>query len=104
VATVNREGIDLYNEGDFNEALECFERARVLFPKHVGLQLNIVQALIGKMKSNVEDTDLRARCLDSLETLSQKIDADDPQFKRYRKLKSMARNVLAQSSGSLQTD
>jgi len=41
VAAVNKEGIGLYNSGRFDEALGCFERARKLFPKHVGIQLNI---------------------------------------------------------------
>lgn len=90
VAGVNREGIELYNQGRFDEALECFEKAKQLFPKHVGLQLNIVQALVGKLKEEPESPELTQECYASLKFISTIIDEQNPQFVRYEKLRQMA--------------
>jgi len=90
VAAINREGIELYNQGKFDEALECFEKARKLFPKHVGIQLNIVQALIGKIKCGQSSDSITKACRSSLELVSSIIDEAHPQFDRYQRLRSMA--------------
>lgn len=93
VAEVNREGIELYNEGRFDEALQCFDRAIKLFPKHLGLQLNVIQALIGKLKSNPNDQDSHLQCRDLLESIASDIDDDNVQYKRFVQLKNMARTL-----------
>ncbi len=90
VATINREGIDLYNQNRFDEALECFERARKLFPKHIGIQLNIVQALIGKLKAGNRDSLVVNECQSSLDLVASLIEDDHPQYDRFRQLKKMA--------------
>ena len=92
VAEVNSEGIKLYNEGDFDAALSCFDRATTLFPKHVGLQLNVVQALIGKLKADPSDAELHLLCRESLESIHATIDPSNHQYKRFLQLKSMAKN------------
>ena len=93
VANINREGIDLYNEGRFDDALECFDKARQLFPKHIGIQLNIVQALIGKMRLQPEDDSLIEQCQVSLDLVASLIDEDHEQFNRYKQLFKMASAV-----------
>ena len=90
VAAVNREGIELYNEGRFDEALDCFERARKLFPKHIGIQLNIVQAYVGKMRAGVADDLTVNECSACIELVASLIDEANPQYDRYLKLKNMA--------------
>jgi len=90
VAAINREGIELYNGGEFDEALACFEKARKLFPKHIGIQLNIVQALIGKHKSNSHDKAVSSECRSSLEFVATLIDDKHPQYSRFKRLRSMA--------------
>ncbi|WP_236074895.1 tetratricopeptide repeat-containing response regulator [Teredinibacter purpureus] len=90
VAAINREGIELYNGGEFDNALACFEKARKLFPKHVGIQLNIVQALIGKMKMGTADPVHSKECSSSLDLVSSLIDEGHPQFDRFRRLRTMA--------------
>ncbi len=90
VAAINHEGIQLYNEGKFDEALECFEKARKLFPKHVGIQLNIVQALVGKLKSGSADKAEADACFSSLELVSSLVDEQHPQYDRYQRLRAMA--------------
>ncbi len=90
VASVNREGIDLYSVGEFDRALECFEKARKLFPKHVGIQLNIVQSLIGKMKESPDDEELQEQCLSTLNLVDGLIDKHHPQFGRFARLRRRA--------------
>jgi len=92
VRVINREGIELYNMGQFDEALACFERARKLFPKHIGIQLNMVQAYIGKLKCGLGDDMVASECRASLELVASLIDEKHPQYDRYRKLKTMAFN------------
>ena len=98
VAEVNRAGIELYNDGAFDEALECFDKAIKLFPKHVGLQLNTVQALIGKLKSNPSDESSHERCRESLETIASTIDSGHAQYKRFAQLKNMAKTFYLPTS------
>lgn len=91
VAEVNKEGIELYNHGEFDQALSCFDRAIKLFPNHVGLRLNVVQALIGKLKANPSDAELHEQCRSSLESIHSNIDEDNHQYKRFMQLRNMAK-------------
>ena len=93
VAEVNREGIELYNQNQFDSALNCFDKAIKLFPKHIGLHLNVVQALIGKLKVDSNDEDALQRCRTALETISTSVDEDNSQYKRFIQLKTMVRNL-----------
>lgn len=90
VASVNREGIQLYNDGKYDASLACFEKARKLFPKHVGIQLNMVQAYIGKLKQGETDDLITNECRSSLELVASLINEEHPQFDRYQKLRTMA--------------
>lgn len=87
VATVNRGGIDLYNDGNYDDAVDCFDKARRLFPRHVGIQLNIVQALLGKLKDNPADDIALDRGREAIRLVSELIDSDHSQYERYQRLK-----------------
>ena len=90
VAEINREGIELYNRSQFDAALDCFESARKLFPKHVGIQLNIVQALVGKLKIDETDELALHEYRAAVELVASLIDSSHPQFDRYNRLKNRA--------------
>ncbi len=90
VATINREGIDFYNKELFDDALSCFEKARKLFPKHIGIQLNIVQAYVGKMKNGQQDRLIANECHACLELVASLIEENNPAYGRYLKLREMA--------------
>lgn len=89
VAQINREGIDLYNRSLFDDAIACFERARTLFPKHAGIQLNIVQALIGKVKAGDPDIRVKLAAEEGLALIATLVDEGHSQYARYKKLQSM---------------
>lgn len=94
VASVNREGIDLYNNAKFDEALECFEKARRLFPKHVGLHLNIVQSLVGKLNSDPTNHEIVKHCENSLAVVADLIDAGHSQYPRYLTLRNKIKETI----------
>ena len=50
VAQINRDGIELYNQAQYDMALDAFAKAQVMFLKHLGIQLNILQCLVGKLR------------------------------------------------------
>ena len=90
VASVNREGIQLYNQSQFDQALDCFDRARQTFPKHIGIQLNIVQALIGKKRQGQGSAPLDDQLAESLKAIEAHIDSEHSQYSRYKRLRQMA--------------
>jgi hypothetical protein len=89
VSQINREGIELYNRALFDDAIACFERARILFPKHTGIQLNIIQALIGKIKGGDKDQSLQLAVEENLSVLESTIDEGHSQYARYKKLSTL---------------
>ncbi|MDZ7923727.1 MAG: response regulator [Marinagarivorans sp.] len=89
LAEANKKGIALYNQKKYDEALLCFERARVLFPRHIGIQLNICQAYIGKRNLNA-DSELDKVIEDLLGHIQKLIKNSDPQYGRFIKLRNLA--------------
>ena len=90
VASINREGIDLYADERYDEALTCFERARKQFPKHAGIHLNIAQALLGKVKAGDYADDLERECSSVFEIVASLVDKKHPQYSRYMRLRRKA--------------
>ena len=89
LAEANKTGIELYNNKQFDEAILCFERARVLFPRHIGIQLNICQAYLGKQKRG--DTGDIEKTIDTLLAhIKTLIKPEDTQYSRFKKLQNMA--------------
>ena len=91
LAEANKRGIELYNKAQFDEAIHCFQRAQAMFPRHIGVQLNICQAYLGKRTlGQAGKVDLAIEQI--LESIRQQISPEDPQHKRYRKLYEMAKS------------
>lgn len=90
VAAINQEGIDLYNRAKFDEALTCFARAGRIFPKHLGIQLNIVQSLVGKLREDRLDEQTRTQIKENMNFIMAIITPEHSQYSRYLRLKSMA--------------
>lgn len=87
VAEINKTGIEFYNAGAHSEALAYFRRATMLFPRHVGLQLNYLQTLIGQLKENTGDTQLSGKVQSQVAKLKLLIaDETHPQYTRFQQL------------------
>ncbi len=95
VAQLNKTGIELYKEGQYDEALHFFNRATLLYPRHVGMQLNRLQTLIAKVKEAPADETLRNQMqeqLQKVETLVA-VDPNPAQLERFRQLRDKTRQV-----------
>jgi len=93
VAKINKEGIRLYEQKAYLKAIECFQRAKRLFPMHLGVQLNLVQALVGQMNTGDESEEWMNIAVVCLKGVESSINATHAQFQRYRQLQDMVRQV-----------
>jgi len=55
-------GIQFYDEGDFDSSIMEFARATRRYPKHIGLQLNLIQALLGALANDPANIKYLERC------------------------------------------
>ncbi|MFO1388029.1 response regulator [Cellvibrio sp.] len=85
VADMTKAGIDYYESKEYKKAVETFRNAIGIFPGHIGLNLNLVQAVIAEVKIHGEQTGYETLCRNSLSRISN-IDPQDPQYARYSHL------------------
>ena len=93
VAKINKEGILLYEQKAYLKAIECFQRAKRLFPMHIGVQLNLVQALVGQLRTGDDSDEWMSSASICLKAVETAISATHPQYQRYRQLYDMVRQV-----------
>lgn len=90
VAAINKKGIAFYESENFSAAVQCFESAQQVFPNHIGIRLNLVQALIDKLKTDRTEKDLEL-AQNTLTKVGEMLSADHEQFRRYMQLVEMLR-------------
>jgi len=93
VAKINKEGIGLYNDDKFKESINCFKQARRIFPNHVGVHLNLVQALVAEMREYGTQEEQIGMALDVIRKIEKQITANHEQFQRFRQLYEMVRKL-----------
>lgn len=89
VANINREGIDLYNLGRFDEAVACFTQVKALFPNHVGIRLNILQSLVGKMQTENNSEEAVAAARATIAEIEKQVDRSHAQHQRFQNLRKL---------------
>ena len=94
VLEMTKLGINFYEANNFLGAIGVFKNANVIFPGHVGLNLNLVQSIVSHLKTNTEKTHVEQKefeklCRKSLLRVS-KISPSDSQYARYQHLKNLA--------------
>jgi hypothetical protein len=63
------------------------------YPRYLGIKLNLVQAIIGRIrKEGINDDDVN-RCLSIFSVVNRYITQDNSQFNRYRQLQDMLRAI-----------
>lgn len=95
VTKLNKLGIDAYQQGQFDEALGYFSRATILYPRHIGIQLNLLQTLVGKIKLFPDNRELQGHLQKQLHKSG--ILLDDPasqHYMRFEKLRDKAIQAL----------
>jgi len=91
MAVINKEGIVFYQQKQFIKAIEFFARAEKRFPRHVGVRLNLMQAIIGEMREYGSTDEHMDKIHYTMDTVTKMINTESPHFKRYLQLKEMLR-------------
>lgn len=92
VAAINKKGIACYEASDYEAAIQCFEDALQTFPNHIGIRLNLVQALVDKLKIEADAASMDL-AIDTLAQAEGKIVPAHDQYRRFRQLQEMLRNL-----------
>ncbi len=95
VAQINKDGIAFYEAKDFGRAVDCFTSALQDFPQHIGLRLNLVQALMGHVKQEPEKAPLLTSMQQTMDYIRKIIPDNHAQFRRFRQLEEVARGIIA---------
>ena len=103
VADMTKAGIDYYENKQYAESVETFKRAISIFPSHVGLNLNLVQAVVAEAKSHGEKVGYETLCRTSLQKISS-IATNDPQYARYSRLKKEVDELFKLDLDALELD
>lgn len=86
-AEMTKAGISSYEQKKYAEAIGIFKNAVSIFPSHLGLNLNLVQAIVAEAKENGHQQQFEGMCRRALQRVSN-IDPKDPQYPRYSYLVS----------------
>ncbi len=94
VVKINKDGIAMFEKGEFQMAVKNFMQAIQKFPKHLGIRLNIVQSFLYDMKKNGPSGEKIKLCeqhMNAIKNMSEK----NKQYKRYLSFKT-ALDTLSQ--------
>ncbi len=96
LAKANRKGIDAYKAKKYEEAIDFFSKVEKRYPRYLGVKLNLVQALLGKIRDLGADDESINRCVEIFKIMKRYVKAESPQFNRYRQLQDMLNTLTAQ--------
>lgn len=94
VVKINRDGINMFEAGNYTQAIQCFLKATKKFPKHKGIRLNIIQSLIFEMKKSGISRDTIRHCHQHISVVKN-ITNDHPQYKRYLSISKTIQTLSA---------
>jgi len=79
---LNKSGIEAFEQGNLDEAVEIFSDALKVTPKHPALNLNLVQVLLKQISAQGGNPQLKRKCESCLANV-QHIPEQHHQYKRY---------------------
>jgi CheY-like chemotaxis protein len=94
VAQINKDGIAFYEAKDFSRAADCFTSALQDFPQHIGLRLNLVQALMGQVKAESDKATVLTTMQQTMAYIRKIIPDNHAQFRRFRQLEELLRGIV----------
>jgi CheY-like chemotaxis protein len=92
VARINQEGIQLYEQRLFDDAIDRFKQASKLFPNNTGIQLNIAQTLLGKLRASPDDEGAKLGFQQIMERVGGQVGEKHPQYERFSRLRALAKS------------
>ncbi len=93
VAEINQRGISFYEQQQYRDAIECFDEALRKFPRHIGVRLNLAQALLDKMDRDGAN-EVEVHKVDAtLQFVTETIQSNHEQLQRFRQLQDLQRQV-----------
>jgi CheY-like chemotaxis protein len=95
-AHMTKNGIDFYEQKKYRDAIKVFRNAVGVFPSHLGLNLNLIQAVVAQIKEGGDKKGLESVCRKALQRVSS-IDRHDTQFARYDYLRKQIDEIFPQS-------
>lgn len=81
-AKLTKTGISAFDQQDFKEAISVFKQALATYPKHIGLNLNLVQAIAAHDEQHGTSHEHEKACRRSLRAIGD-LKSDHKQYKRY---------------------
>lgn len=93
VADMTKIGVELYEAGQFSEAIKTFEGALAIFSGHIGLNLNLVQCVVAEAKKNGKKLAYADLCHKALQRISH-VTPDNPQYERYEYFSSQVNELF----------
>lgn len=95
-AYMTKNGIDFYDRKKYRDAIKVFRNAVGVFPGHLGLNLNLLQAVVAEVKEGGDKKAFESVCRKALIRVSN-IDQQDPQYARYQYLRKQIDEIFPQS-------
>lgn len=97
ILRVNKDGIAFYEAKDFARAVDCFTGALQSFPQHIGLRLNLVQALFAQSKQEPENSQLVLLMQQTMDHIRKIIPDNHEQLRRFRQLEDVLRGLASKN-------
>lgn len=95
VAQINKNGIAFYEAKNFVRAVDCFTSALQDFPQHIGLRLNLVQALMEQAKQESDKQQLVIGMQQTMDYIRKIIPDKHAQYRRFRQLEDLLRGFTS---------
>ncbi len=92
-ATLTKSGISSYDQKVYGEAIRVFNEALVSYPKHIGLNLNLVQALCAATEAKGFSQSYANMCERSMKTVGH-LPPNHKQYKRYQFLLNQVKKLF----------
>jgi len=103
IATINREGIKLYESGDIQASIRHFHRGTQRYPSHIAIHLNLAQVLMSQLSKNKFSLNELNLLKHTLKHIEQDALSVDIYRERYRRLvnnvNEIERQYLQSESG-----
>lgn len=95
-AHMTKNGIGFYEQKHYREAIKVFRNAVGVFPGHLGLNLNLIQAIVAEVKEGGDKKLYESVSRKALQRVSS-IDLQDAQYARYQYLRKQIDEIFPQS-------